>query len=1704
VKDRSCRFTKTEIFQRQQRGLKADEHQQFYEELVDKSLPSINDYGLPVCIPSLPQPKSLPALGTAAKGDNYQVQEMLRLKAEVIQSIKQREALILQLDAVVLCWPKKRPSNVPLGKTQSEAYVEFSGLRVTPDQIRAHETLRSLVGQIRRAGVRTIEKVAAWMLHVGTDSRHPPQFKWNGQSYLRKMHSDLDFVASVIGPEEARNFNFHSGNPLLIGTKSKASVRTRAAMALLLDVVKRLYAEEIGVAQESNSEMMQQIAAQHEGHRTNEGRAAPNCRTSAQRAVAHTNGQSRERNQAEREREYQAAEQEVRPARKLGKADLEAYAALGIAVQNEGASSKRMARDRKQDKQRQSQRSQSQNVLLSANNSPIFRRVKGDELEAKEEEEEEMSDAEMETDRLVRRTRALKKEIAEKEAAVVAQKQKEAVERAKEKKRKEAADHSRRVEEEAKKQADEQAKKQADEQAKKAAEEARKQAEERAKRQAEERAKREAEEQAKQQEAEKEKKAFLAQERARKQAEDKAMKQAEEQTKKEAVDQVLRSIGGGQEKAEEKTEVVLAPLLRLLRQRRNPPLSPTPLDMVGVVAAPLARLAECEGGSEKRDKWLRSLVAGGNGGDGGDARWLVQLLQKVVDSVLNPVLDEAEAQLQGGSTMHCTWAEAGIAEVSEVLDNSVRSTGGRETLAASARPCCATLQRLRDLLPAPATSKSTGGQSSGGDHGLSAEGTFESESINRLVNLLCAPLMDGQLTSACKIQHLELVEQRLGLPSLANHAALLSASSKRLLLHLWLTRQHVHSVSLIMARETAFNASFELLLSGGYLHPIPTTVLDADAVLDAVTRQGGDAEFVAERERVASLAAERMASDGEPIVSGIDDFGSPLAEVQVLAPGTDVDNDDSNFSSISSMGSDDSELFGEEAPVLKSEQELKSLTVLQPRLSPCIISPYFKSSFGAKSAGGEAVEEGEGHGPRKEFFALLSQQLNQDAGAPMHRVHALTSVQRRASRAIALGSQYVSYSIAADVDEEMLASRADAGRAAESGSGEESGDAEANTELPPPRVWGHGRRRQLGEEEEPWLHKWSAGKVTLHQGSDKMVGRGLLDIDGVHVGCRVYIKARKLRPGEVGAEAQAQAKEEKRRRAVARAEVQAASACMAETKAEDEITPFSMDEDTEGKDEGGKTEGSKEDGVEAGGGDEQGDEDGVEMQFTVIRVCSDCEIVLSSAPPPVPAGYTLKGVRFQYSPPQLLPLFEWRKGSEALWFPTDSSTALIHDSVNAARYTFIGFLMACVIANQCTLDVSLPTILFKKLLCSPTSSARGGAGGGSWSSTDTDARSNHTDASIDASAARGSDDSDGGSSNSNGDSKSGTHDAQSRRRISGPSNTFRPTLEDMRGFDIGVHKSMSSIYTMGDDDFAAVLGAEGSDESNESNENDGSEAADAVDGESDGAKSDGANGAGVPDVSTRDAFVQRSLDDLLITDCEWQYEALRCGFQHIIPLQWLQHLRLSPSQLQQVICGQDPSKDLDFVFRDVFRYSLFIALLYSYCTNILYFRDVFRIETDRELLQCEPLHSALWAVVQAFPVPLKRKFLTFVTGINQLPAKQTEFLKVEMPFIAVGLDEHQQLLHMLPQSHTCDNILELPNYWEALVYLHLERTQKRELSECTEEELQGLKRQLYSIVHQKLKTAAENSEGYGLDSLAFEISSEDEAIAASLEGFEGL
>ena len=128
-------------------------------------------------------------------------------------------------------------------------------------------------------------------------------------------------------------------------------------------------------------------------------------------------------------------------------------------------------------------------------------------------------------------------------------------------------------------------------------------------------------------------------------------------------------------------------------------------------------------------------------------------------------------------------------------------------------------------------------------------------------------------------------------------------------------------------------------------------------------------------------------------------------------------------------------------------------------------------------------------------------------------------------------------------------------------------------------------------------------------------------------------------------------------------------------------------------------------------------------------------------------------------------------------------------------------------------------------------------------------------------------------------------------------------------------------------------------------------------------------------------------------------------------------------------------------------------------------RATFRVVEDEELRGCPPLRDALWAVLEGWPPPRKRALVRFVTGSARppqlypitptpilpltlartptptpvqtpnsnpnpdpdqarLPAAGTELLRVQMPFVAFGAAEVASFAQTLPQSHTCDDLLE--------------------------------------------------------------------------------
>ena len=118
-------------------------------------------------------------------------------------------------------------------------------------------------------------------------------------------------------------------------------------------------------------------------------------------------------------------------------------------------------------------------------------------------------------------------------------------------------------------------------------------------------------------------------------------------------------------------------------------------------------------------------------------------------------------------------------------------------------------------------------------------------------------------------------------------------------------------------------------------------------------------------------------------------------------------------------------------------------------------------------------------------------------------------------------------------------------------------------------------------------------------------------------------------------------------------------------------------------------------------------------------------------------------------------------------------------------------------------------------------------------------------------------------------------------------------------------------------------------------------------------------------------YERHLLRNLLDDNVRWQMDAIRMGFLSMVREDELQMFKITSDDLNEIVCG--PKQDVDANFD---------------------FREVFQVVCDEELSSCRELHDALWEVIECFSVRQKRQLLLFITGIDRLPAKGTEFLTI--------------------------------------------------------------------------------------------------------------
>lgn len=76
--------------------------------------------------------------------------------------------------------------------------------------------------------------------------------------------------------------------------------------------------------------------------------------------------------------------------------------------------------------------------------------------------------------------------------------------------------------------------------------------------------------------------------------------------------------------------------------------------------------------------------------------------------------------------------------------------------------------------------------------------------------------------------------------------------------------------------------------------------------------------------------------------------------------------------------------------------------------------------------------------------------------------------------------------------------------------------------------------------------------------------------------------------------------------------------------------------------------------------------------------------------------------------------------------------------------------------------------------------------------------------------------------------------------------------------------------------------------------------------------------------------------------------------------------------------------------------------------------------------------------------------------------------------VIVSMHSSSKVFCRLVQAHTCDNILELPNYQESLLAMHSVTDGNTQMTD-------ELEQRLRNILHDRLKLAVTCCNGYGLD-----------------------
>lgn len=237
--------------------------------------------------------------------------------------------------------------------------------------------------------------------------------------------------------------------------------------------------------------------------------------------------------------------------------------------------------------------------------------------------------------------------------------------------------------------------------------------------------------------------------------------------------------------------------------------------------------------------------------------------------------------------------------------------------------------------------------------------------------------------------------------------------------------------------------------------------------------------------------------------------------------------------------------------------------------------------------------------------------------------------------------------------------------------------------------------------------------------------------------------------------------------------------------------------------------------------------------------------------------------------------------------------------------------------------------------------------------------------------------------------------------------SFVPELADLASFDESLMASMRKCLTMKDAQFHELLKAEG-----------------------------------LSAHTSRKEYVDTQVAEVLAPRAMAE---VRKGFWNLVDKAPDEIQGVSAADLRQMVCPSEAAKGTN---QD--------------------FRKVFQVVMEEEMATNPVFTKAFWSVVDSFSPEEKRLFLLFFTGLETWPEPGTERLAISLPFSAFSSDEHDAMLNMLPQAHTCANTLELPNYYMAL----------KETRQCSDSALEPA---LRNIIGEKLRIAIRECGGYDLD-----------------------